>query len=158
LVISGALATLALVHSQRQQLSNLVGDTGAVAIQDSTSGHGYNGGAIKVYTGSAPADGNAAETGTILVTVVLPNPLFGAPAGFPQVATANAITAVTIANTGTAGYARATRVGDTGASSTTEGRLQFAVATSGSDMNFNTLALVSGGTLTVTSMTYTAAA
>ncbi len=144
---------MALTHSTGQKTATLTGTTGAVAVQDSTSGHGYNAGSIKIYTGAAPATADAAETGTVLVTVTLPNPMFGAPSA--GVATANAIGNASIANTGTAGYGRMLANGDDGLSSTSERRIMFAVGTSGSDMNFNTLSLVAGGTLTVTSLSYT---
>ena len=148
--------SLGLVHSQGQQTATLEGTTGAVAVQDATSGHGYNVGSIKLYTGSAPSDANAAETGTVLATVTLPNGIFnGGVSGFPAVATATTISSVTISNTGTAGYGRVLANGDDGLSSTTERRMQITVGTSAADCILNTLSLVSGGTLTVTSFTYT---
>lgn len=155
LAVTGILA-LGLVHSQGQQTATLEGTTGAVAVQDATSGHGYNVGNILLYTGSAPADANAAQTGTVLVTIALPNGLFnGGVTGFPAVATATTISAATISNTGTAGYGRMVANGDDGLLSTTERRLQFTVGTSGTDCILNTTSLVSGGTITVTSLTYT---
>ncbi|MGH3576229.1 MAG: hypothetical protein ACRDU0_01525 [Mycobacterium sp.] len=148
---------MAIQNSQGQQVATLTGNTGSYgASGDSTSGHGYNAGTIRILTGAAPGDADAAETGTNLVDVTLPNPMFGAAsAALPSVLTANAITAATILATGTAGYGRMKANGDDGLSSTTERRVQFAVGTSGSDMNFNSLSLVSGGSLTITSLTIT---
>lgn len=147
---------MALSHSTGQKNATLTGNTGSVgASGDSTSGHGYNAGSLKVYSGSAPANADAAETGTVLATVTLPNPCFGAAAS--GVLTANAISAVTISNTGTAGYARLLANGDDGLSSTTERRIQLSVTATGGggDLQLSSTSLVSGGQLTITSCTYT---
>lgn len=38
----------------------------------------YNGGELKIYTGSQPATGDTAPSGTLLGTITLPTPAFGA--------------------------------------------------------------------------------
>lgn len=151
-------------YSQAQQQATLQGTTGAIGAQgDSTSGHGYNAGALRVYTGSAPATAHLAETGTKLVDQALPNPFVGAPsAAEPSVLTANAISDSTILATGTAGYARLVTntstgvpVAETGANDATQRRIQLSVATSGAEVNLNTTSLVSGGTFSTTSFAIT---
>lgn len=59
-----------------------------------------NGGKVEIRTGAA-ADIDAAQTGTILETIVLPNPVF--PSASARAALANTITAITAASTATAG-------------------------------------------------------
>src|SRR5579875_1048799 len=99
---------MALSHSTAQKNGTL---SGSAPVQTA-----YNNGQIRIYTGTAPATADAAETGTILVTVTLPATLFPAPSG--GVLTANPISTATIANTGTAGYGRMVANGDTGAAVT----------------------------------------
>lgn len=138
---------MALSHSTAQKNGTLAG-TGSVGTTT------YNSGSIKIYTGAAPATADAAETGTVLATVALPATMYPAPSG--GVLTANAISNVSISNTGTAGYGRQVTSTDTGvAVTTTQARIQFDVGTSGASMNFNTLSLVAGGTLTISSLNYT---
>jgi len=138
---------MALSHSTAQANGTL---SGSPAVGGTT----YNSGLINIYTGSAPANANAAVTGTLLAAVTMNSTAFAAPSG--GVLTAGAMSSVTIAATGTAGYGRMVTSADTGALvTTTQARVQFAVGTSGSDMNFNTLSLVSGGSFTITSLTYT---
>ena len=147
LLVLWLLSFSALSHSTKQKNGTLDGTAPVATAYDS-------GGAIKIYTGSAPATADAAETGTILVTINLPTDVFPAVSG--GVLTANAISAATISNTGTAGYGRIVASGDTGALvTTTQPRIQFAVGTSGSDMNFNTRSLVAAAQITITSLTYT---
>lgn len=154
---------MALTHSQGQQAATLAGTINQqVGVQTATSGAGYNLGQIRIITGSAEATANAAEVGTLLANSPFPATAFGAPAGLPSVITAAAIANSTILATGTAGHGRMTTNASTGIPtaedqtlSTTQRRIMFAVGTSGSDLNMNTLSLVTSGTFSVTSMTYT---
>lgn len=41
----------------------------------------YDGGELKIYSGSQPATADTAPTGTLLVTITLPTPAFGAGSG-----------------------------------------------------------------------------
>jgi hypothetical protein len=108
-----------------------------------------NSGYIEVYTGSQPAvDGSL--SGTLLATLD-----FGATAfanatasGTGGSAVANAISSGTAGNTGTAGYFALVTSG-----SSTVGT--GSVGTSGADLNFNTLAIVSGAIVSCTSFTIT---
>ena len=67
-------------------------------------GTGTAGGTIKIYTGSQPATPATAASGTLLATVVLPNPAFGSASGGS--ATLNDPASVNAVATGTAGWAR----------------------------------------------------
>ena len=59
-----------------------------------------NGGKVEIRTGTA-ADIDAAQTGTILETIVLPNPVF--PSAAARAASANAITPITAISNAIAG-------------------------------------------------------
>ena len=108
-----------------------------------------NSGYIEVYSGSQPSvDGGL--SGTLLATMT-----FGATAfanstasGSGGSATANTITAGTAGNAGTAGYFALVTSG-----SATLGT--GSVGTSGADLNFNTLSIVSGAIVSCTSFTVT---
>lgn len=120
----------------------------AVACLDTT-------GRIECYTGSAPADADAAATGTLLGTLAFSSDAFGAASA--GVITAAAITSDTSADaTGTIGYAYIHVSGDSlaGTSSTAK-RLLCTVGTSGADINFNSLSVVTAGTIACTSLTIT---
>lgn len=108
---------------------------------------GGSAGALKFWTGSAPAHTTDADSGTRLATCTFSHPSFAsASAG---VATANTITddSSTPAS-GTVGYWRAY-------DSTGTCVAQGSVGTSGADINFNTLAWTSGGIVHISSMTFT---
>jgi hypothetical protein len=104
-------------------------------------------GILKMFTGSAPSATTSADTGTHLCTLTFSNTSFGTfSAG---VGTANTITSDTnAANTGTAGYFRIYNAAGTCIA-------QGTVGTSGSDINMNTTSIVAGGTVAITSMTWT---
>ena len=109
---------------------------------------------LDVRTGAQPADPDTAATGTLLATLTFSDPAFGAatdanPGGL---ITASAITDDSSANaTGTAGYFRIRATG-TGADDVADGEC----GTSGSDLNFNTVSITSGSTVSITSFTITA--
>jgi len=108
---------------------------------------------IAIRTGAQPADPDSAETGTLLATLVCSDPMFtGATDAAPgALLTASAITSDTSADaTGTAGYFRIKATG-TGADDVADGEC----GTSGSDLNFNTTAITSGSTVSITSFTVT---
>ncbi len=157
--LTSSLATL--YTSQGQQVADLQGPvTSLIYPGDSTAGHGFNAGLLRVLSGSAPGSGasqaNAAETGTLGISWTLAATAMGAPtSATPSVVTAAAITNVTISNTITAGYARLVTSTDGAGLSTTDRRYQLDVGTSGASVNFNTLSLVSGGTASCTSLTIT---
>lgn len=102
-------------------------------------------GLLRIYNGTRPATGGTATT---LLAELTCNATF-APAASGGVLTLNAITQDSSANaTGTATWARLTTSGGTHIA-------DFNVGTSGSDLNLNTVSLVSGGPVSVTSFTIT---
>lgn len=105
-------------------------------------------GLLKVYAGSVPANCNAALGGaTLLGTLTMSNPAFGAASA--GVATAGAITSDTSADaTGTATFFRVTNAAGTAI-------IQGNVDTSGADLNLSSTSITSGGTIAVSSLTYT---
>ena len=110
-----------------------------------------NNGTLQVYSGSQPSvDGGL--SGTLLATMT-----FGATAfanatasGSGGSAAANTITSGNAGNTGTAGYFALVTSG-----SATVGT--GSVGTSGADLNFNTLSIVSGAVVACTAFTVTQA-
>lgn len=106
-------------------------------------------GRCRIYTGTKPAGPDTAATGTLLADIALNDPAFAAASGGvatldvtpePSDSSANA--------TGTAGYARFT-------DSDGNGVLDCSVGTSGAEVILNTLSVVSGVVVTITSCTYT---
>lgn len=112
-----------------------------------------NGGTVRIYTGTQPAEADAAPTGTLLATCTLGNPAFGAatdanPGGR---VTANAITGDTSIDTGgTAGWFRAFNSGGT---AVIDGNIT--ATGGGGDMTLADVNLVQGGTFSVTGWTIT---
>lgn len=106
-----------------------------------------NGGSIKVYSGSQPANANAAVAGTLLASLALSATAFGAPAA--GVATANAITPATAAATGTATWFRAFK------SDGTTAVYDGSVGTASADLVLSSTSIVAGGQVSVSAFTYT---
>lgn len=108
-------------------------------------------GFLKIYSGAEPADADAAVTGTLLCTISISSGGTGvnfdtaAAAGVLAKAPAETWSGVNAA-TGTAGYFRHVAAGDTGASSTTQARIQGAVGVTGSDLNLTSVSLVAAAT------------
>jgi len=110
---------------------------------------------IDIRSGAQPADPDTAATGTLLATLTFSDPAFGAASdGNPGgLLTASAITDDSSADaTNTAGHFRIRATG-TGADDVADG----SVGTSGADLNFNTVAITSGSTVSITSLTVTMA-
>lgn len=111
-------------------------------------------GLIKIYSGAAPADADAAVTGTLLCTISLTGTGTGinfdtsAVSGILSKAPAETWSG-TNAATGVAAYYRHVAAGDTGALSTTQARIQGTVATVGADLNLSSTSLASGASQTV---------
>lgn len=110
-------------------------------------------GVVKIFTGSAPASCETADTGTLLATFNLINPAFptavdNSAGGATATAslTAGIVASATAGNTGSAGYFRAYPH----APSTTNAWDQGTVGTSAADMIINTTAITSGDTVTIT--------
>ena len=108
-----------------------------------------NGGTIQVRSGTQPANANAAATGSLLVTLGFSATAF-APAGATGgQATANAISAGTVATTGTATWFRALK------SDGTTAVFDGSVGTSAADLILSSVSLTAGGQVSVSSFTYT---
>lgn len=111
-------------------------------------------GSIKIYSGAIPANADAAVTGTLLCTITLNSTATGlsmaaaAAAGVLEKLSSETWSGVNAAS-GTATYYRHVAVGDTGALSTTEARLQGLVGTVGVEMNLSSTTLTSGATQTL---------
>ncbi len=112
-------------------------------------------GEIRIYSGSAPSTADDTETGTLLVTI---NTVTGSgfDCHFQLTATAGVISKQTntwdgvAVATGTAGYFRyCASTGDAGGTSTTEIRIQGAVATSGAELNMSSVSITSSATSTI---------
>lgn len=112
---------------------------------------GAGAGTLTIRTGSAPADCETADSGTLLATLTFSDPAFGAAADIAPGAraTASAITAdSSIDATNTAAHFR---IKDSNAVCIMQGT----VGTSGADINFNAVAFVTGAECAITSLTVT---
>ena len=105
-------------------------------------------GSLRIYSGTAPADANAALSGnTLLAQLTMSATAFGSASS--GVATAAAITQDSSADaTGTATFFRVLSGGGTVV-------MQGEVGTSGSDLNLNSTAISAGAAVSVSSFTYT---
>lgn len=120
-------------------------------------GASFDGGSgrINFYTGTQPASANSAASGTLLATVTLPSDVFAAASSGS--ATTNSINNVVVGTSGTPGYARFYRTGDTApgsAASTGDRRLDLAVG-AGQQITFDEYDWVAGGTVAITGITVT---
>lgn len=116
-----------------------------VDLLDAGSGAGY----IQIRSGSQPASVATAASGTLLATLTLSDPAFGAAAN--GVATASAITGDTSADaTGTAGWFR---VYDSNNTAVIDGSVT--ATGGGGDMTLNSVSIVAGGAVNVTAWTVT---
>jgi len=105
-------------------------------------------GTIKIYSGSQPATPQTSPTGTLLATITLNDPAFGAAAsGVAALSVSPALSGTGVAD-GTAGWFRAA---DSDGNAVFDG----ACATSGSELNMATTTVSTGLTVNVTSGNYT---
>lgn len=114
-------------------------------------------GRINFYTGAQPASADAAPTGTLLATSVLPADAF-APAA-AGLAAANAIASIAVAASGTVGWFRVYKAADGAGASTTLKRMDGSVTATGGggDMTFDNVAWVAGGLEAISSFTFDSA-
>lgn len=113
-------------------------------------------GMIEGRSGAQPADPDTAVTGTLLFALDLATPAFGnaADATPGGIATAGAIADDTSADaTDTLGYCRAST--SNSFPTPLDDIIDGEAGTSGADFNFNTLAIVAGATVSMTSWTVT---
>lgn len=108
---------------------------------------------IQGRTGAQPADPDVTTTGTNLFTLVMSDPAFGGAADQADGsidATASSITDDSSADaTGTLGYCRVSATND--GATPLDDHIDGEAGTSGADFNFNTLSIVSGATVSMTS-------
>lgn len=112
---------------------------------------------VRGYTTAQPANPDVAVSGqTLLFTLVCSDPAFGAAADAAPggTATASAITDDTSADaTATLAWCRASATND--GATPLDDHIDGEAGTSGADFNFNTLSIVSGATISLTSWTVT---
>ena len=120
-------------------LANFVLDSGIGTAFDTT-------GRINVYTGAQPASANDAASGTLLGTLTLSSDAFAASSS--RAIAINSVTSDTTAdNSGTAGYVRFYRTGDTApgsAAGATDRRLDLDIT---DDISIDNATIVAGGTI-----------
>lgn len=116
-----------------------------VDLLDAGSGAGY----IEIRTGTQPATPATSASGTLLATLTLSDPAFGAASS--GTATASAITGDSSADaTGTAGWFRAY---DSTGAAVIDGSVT--ATGGGGDMTLSSTSIVAGGTVDITSWTVT---
>lgn len=125
-----------------------------LAAEANATGTSLNGGTLRVYTGSKPANTTISATGTLLATLTFPSPAFATTS--TAVATANSIVAVTAVATGTAGWCRLTRSDGTtvvmdGTVSAQGGAGEIGITVNGAPSATITV----GDSVSVSSLTYT---
>jgi hypothetical protein len=124
------------------KLANIGANAACDAVVDQADG-----GALRIYSGSQPANADSAAAGTLLAELTLGSPAFGAASA--GVATANAITADSSANaTGTAAWFRVVTAGNAAL-------WDGSVGTTGADLNLDSVSIVSGGNVSISSFTFT---
>jgi hypothetical protein len=115
-------------------------------------------GFIKIYSGAEPATADAAVTGTLLCTVSVSGGGTGlsldTAAASGVLAKSAEVWSGAIVATDVAGYYRFSAAGDTGASSTTEERIQGSVAMAGGDLNLSSTSLTTNASLSAQTIDY----
>jgi hypothetical protein len=122
---------------------------------------GLDGGVLRIYSGAMPANANAdSSASTVLCTISLNATGTGLTWG--STVTAGILAKNTseiwrgqITATGTATFFRFLAIGDTGATSTTDKRIQGAVGVAGADLNFSSVNFVSGNFKVIGSLNVT---
>ena len=108
----------------------------------------FDGGTIRIFGGAAPADANAAETGTLLCVIsnngTATGITFGTPTNGVLPKTSGEVWQGTNVASGTATHFRLVAPGDTGTLSTTQPRQQGTVGLLGADLNLSNVVLTSG--------------
>ena len=134
-------------------ITNVAAKAAADAVVDLVDG-GAGAGLLRIYAGSVPADADTAlGAQTLLATLTMSDPAFGAAADAAPgaTATASAITSDTSADaTGTAAFFRLL---DSNALAVMQGLIT--ATGGGGDMELNSVSITSGVTVQCTSFTYT---
>lgn len=153
--IADPLPTPEVMMALNTRLSNVL----AIALADqidTTLAEGTSGPVLKGYSGAQPADPDTVASGTLLFTLAYSDPGFGAAADANPggIITASTITDDTSADaTATLGYCRLSSSNDSAAA--LDDHVDGEAGTSGADFNFNTVAIVSGATVSLTAHTIT---
>lgn len=108
----------------------------------------YDGGVLEIRTGAPPGP-NAADGGTLLVSIDLPNPAFGSASG-GSASLAGDWTAAAVA-AGTAAHFRLKQAGDGGGADATQERIEGTVGATGSgaDLELDNTNIAAGQTVTI---------
>lgn len=106
----------------------------------------FDGGTLEIYSGAAPADPNDPPTGTLLVTINLPTPAFGAAAA-GAISKAGVWSAVAVASAN-AGYARLKNAAGTR-------WIDISVGSGSGELDLDTIAIVAGNNVLINTATYT---
>lgn len=109
---------------------------------------GVGAGVIKIYSGSQPATGDTAASGTLLATFTCADPAWGASTGGVKTLDADPDLTTTAAATGTAGWARCE---DSAGVAVMDG----SVGTASTDFIINSTSITSGQTVNLTAGTVT---
>jgi hypothetical protein len=105
---------------------------------------------VRIYSGSVPADADAALGGaTLLAELAMSDPAFGAAADSSPGATATASAISNDASADATGTASFFRILDSDNNVVAQG----AVSTSGAELNLNTTSIVAAAIVSITSMT-----
>lgn len=107
----------------------------------------FNSGKIEIRSGTQPATAQTAVTGAVLATLTFNVTAFGAVAN--SMVTANAIASVSATGTGTATWARIYKADGT----TVLCDVNIGTVAGAADMVLNSVSIVSGGTVTLSSFT-----
>ena len=140
-------------------LNTRVANVIAIELCDAMVDHldeGTGAATIRGRVGAQPAGADETESGTLLFTLTCNATSFGAAsdAGPGGIATAASISDDTNADaSGTLGYCRAGSIGSGGGAP--DDLIDGEAQTSGGDFNFNTLSIVAGATVSMTSWTVT---
>lgn len=115
---------------------------------------------LNIYSGSQPASPNDPASGTLLATIYSDGASIGISFDAPVAGVISKAVAQTWSGTagasGTAGYFRLFEAsGDPSLSSTTESRMDGAIATSGGELNMSSTAITAAAVQTVTSFDVT---
>ena len=116
-------------------------------------------GFIKLYSGTEPATADSTVTGTLLSTISVSGNGTGLSLETAAVSgvlakLAGQVWSGAIVASGAAGYYRFSAAGDTGATSTTEERIQGSVGLAGADINLSSIALTANAALTAQTIDY----
>ncbi len=112
---------------------------------------------LRLYTGSAPSDVDAAATGTILGDMVMTDPAFGAAsdqAPGAQAAAASIASDTTADNSGTAGYYRVWTSNDGATPLNAVMQGSAGVAGDTPNLTLDDKVIVAGGTIAITAFTF----